>query len=237
MTASMHAAAVAPITAVDDVLAACRVLDGAGLTDAFGHLSCRDEHGDVLLTARIGPGLVREPAQVLRLTLSGELLSGDPALIPGEASLHFAPLRARQDVVSVCRFHGAACFAWSTLGRPLPATTGLSLMLGGEVPVYDAASTITTDEEAERVVAALAGGSAILLRGFGALTVGSSVAEAVVRATFLERAAAMVLSASVVGEARAYSAEQAAAFAARSAVITEQVARAWTYLCDRYATP
>lgn len=220
---------------VEEVLAGCRILDGERLTDAFGHLSCRTPDGEVLLTARVGPGLVREPSQVLRLTLDGELLDGDPALVPGESALHLGMLRARPDVAGVCRFHGPACFAWSTLGVPLPATTGLALMLGGSVPVHEAATTVTTIEAAARCANTLGDRGGVLLQGFGAVTVGRSVAEAVVRATFLERAAAAVLSARTIGDPCVYSDEQAAAFASRTTAIDEQLARAWTYLCDRWS--
>jgi ribulose-5-phosphate 4-epimerase/fuculose-1-phosphate aldolase len=232
MTALQATATRSHARLVDDVLAGCRILDAEELTDAFGHLSCRTAEDEILLSARVGPGLVREPAQVVRLTLQGEVLEGDPSLVPGEAALHLGVMRARPDVASVCRFHGPACFAWSSLAVPLPATTGLALMLGAEIPVHDAASTISTDEAAARCAQTLGGGRAVLLRGFGAVTVGASVAESVVAATFLERAAAAVLMARAVGEPRTYSREQARAFALRTTVIAEQVDRAWTYLCD-----
>ena len=221
------------MTAIEEIVAGCRILDGEGLTDAFGHLSRRD--GDsVLITARIGPGLVRSPEDILRVSMTGEVLEGDPSLLPGEAALHLGLMRARPDVVSVCRFHGPYCFAWATLGRPLPATSGMALMVGAPVPVHDTALTITTPEAADACAESLGAAGGVLLRGFGAVTVGSSVAEAIVRATFLERAAATVLRAHVVGSPREYSAEQAAAFVARTAVIDEQVQRAWTYLCDKW---
>jgi ribulose-5-phosphate 4-epimerase/fuculose-1-phosphate aldolase len=231
MTAAQATANRVETRLVDDVLAGCRILDVHGLTDAFGHLSCRTAEDEVLLSARVGPGLVRERAHVLRLTLEGEVLEGDPSLVPGEAALHLGVMRARPDVASVCRFHGPACFAWSSLGVPLPATTGLALMLGAEIPVHDAASTITTAEAAVACADTLGSGRGVLLRGFGAVTVGASVAQSVVAATFLERAAAAVLAARMAGEPRAYSREQADVFASRTAVIDEQIARAWTYLC------
>jgi ribulose-5-phosphate 4-epimerase/fuculose-1-phosphate aldolase len=220
---------------VGEILAGCRILDGERLTDAFGHLSARTPDGDVLLTPRVGPGLVREQDQLLRLTLEGEVLDGDPALVPGEAPLHLGMLRSRPNVGAVCRFHGPACFAFSTLGAPLPATTGLALMLGAAVPVSETSSTVTTLDGAERCAATLGDAGGVLLQGFGAVTVGRTVAEAVVRATFLERAAAAVLAVRGVGEPHVYSREQAEAFRARTAVIDEQVARAWTYLCDKWS--
>jgi ribulose-5-phosphate 4-epimerase/fuculose-1-phosphate aldolase len=220
----------------DAVLAACRILDGERLTDAFGHLSARTADGRVLLTPRVGPGLVQHASELLVLDLEGAVMDGEQSLVPGESPVHLRVLRARPDLNSVCRFHGPACFAWASLGRPLPATTGLALMLGAEVPVFDVASTVRTDADADRLCAVLGSGTAVLLRGFGAVTAGATVAEAVVRAMFLERAAAAVLQASVAGEAPVYPPEAAAAFAARRDVIDEQIARAWTYLCHKWAS-
>lgn len=222
------------MSAVEDVIAGCRILDGEGLTDAFGHLSVRVD-GQVLISARIGPGLVRSADDLLRLSTNGEVLDGDPSLLPGEAALHVGLLNARADARSVCRFHGPYCFAWATLGEPLPATSGMALMLGAEVPVHDTALTITTPEAAAELAATLGSAGGVLLRGFGAVTVGTSVAHAVVRATFLERAAAATIRAHVVGTPRLYSAAQAEAFAARTAVIDEQVRRAWTYLTSKWS--
>jgi ribulose-5-phosphate 4-epimerase/fuculose-1-phosphate aldolase len=223
------------VSIAEEIVDGCRILDGERLTDAFGHLSARADADTILLTPRVGPGLVRDVAELLRLHPDGTLLEGDPSLVPGEAPIHLGLLRARPDLGSVCRFHGPACFAWASLGRPLPATTGLALMLGASVPVFDTASTIRTDEDAARLADVLGSGTAVLLRGFGAVTVGATVAEAVIKATFLERAAAAVLQASVVGVPPVYSEDAAAAFASRRAVIDEQVARAWTYLCNKWA--
>jgi ribulose-5-phosphate 4-epimerase/fuculose-1-phosphate aldolase len=217
-----------------DLVTACRILDGAGLTDAFGHVSSRDGEDGLLISPRIGPGLVRSEDELLGLGLDGSGRAGDASLIPGEAPLHWGLMRARPDVGSVVRFHGPSCFAWSTLGRPLPATTGIGLMVGAPVPVHDTALTITSLDAASALAETLGDGAAVLLRGFGAVTVGATVAEAVVRAWFLERSAALVLAAIVIAEPRTYTREQGAAFAARRAVIDEQVARAWAYLGARH---
>jgi hypothetical protein len=56
-----------------------------------------------------------------------------------------------------------------------------------------------------------------------------------VRATFLERAGAATIRAHAVGTPKVYSAAQAQAFAARTAVIDEQVRRAWTYLTSKWS--
>jgi ribulose-5-phosphate 4-epimerase/fuculose-1-phosphate aldolase len=219
-----------------DIVAGCRILDGERLTDAFGHLSARGGEGepDVLITPRVGPGLVRYADELLGATADGEVVAGDPALMPGEAAIHLGLLKARTNIGAVCRFHGAGCMAFSSLGIPLPTTIGIALVFGGPVPVFDTALTVTTPEAAAALAEMLGAGTAVLLRGFGAVTVGPTVAEAVVRATLLERAAQAVLTARMAGDPQVYTQAQADAFVARTAVVEEQLARAWAYFKRRW---
>lgn len=216
-----------------DLLAGCAVLEHEGLTTAFGHLSARVESGSILLSGNQGPGLVTDDAHVLEIDGDGGVLAGDPATLPGEAAIHLGILAARSDVASVCRFHGPAALAWSTLGPPLPATTGIGLFLGSEVPVFETASTIRTSGQGSALAECLGGGNAVLLRGFGAATVGRTVAEAVVRAWLLERSAAATLAASAAGQPRPYPPEAAAPFAGGEGPAGAQIDRAWRWLCSR----
>lgn len=216
------------------LLAACRVLAGEGLTDAFGHLSARLDDGHLRITPRIGPGLVRSAEQLLTITPERDVVAGDPALVPGEIVLHTSTLAQRPDVGAVCRFHGSAVAAWSALNRPLPPVISVALAFGGDVPVFDTALTVTQPETADKVAALLGDGTAIILRGFGAVTTGATVGEAIVRATLLERAARAALSAAAAGEPLAYTREQAVAFTSRTAVVAEQISRAWTYLQEHH---
>lgn len=217
------------------LLAACAIVDGEGLTDAFGHVSARTGDGELLLTPRLGPGLVREAGVLLRLDLDGEMLSGDPSLVPGEAALHLGILRARADVGAVVRTHGPFGQAWATTGRDLPVVIGQGMFLGGPVPVHPAAATVTDLDGAAEVARTLGAGTAVLLRGFGQVVAGASVAEAVVRAVFLERMAAAALRAEAAGGSLPFEEAQIDAFMSRPGPRGEQVARAWSYLCARHA--
>ncbi|HEY3188510.1 MAG TPA: class II aldolase/adducin family protein [Solirubrobacteraceae bacterium] len=208
-----------------DLLAGCAILDGEGLTTAFGHVSVRTAADEVCISGNAGPGLVREADDLLTLGLDGTVREGDPTQLPGEAAIHLAILARRPDVGSVCRFHGPAALAWSTLGRPLPATTGL---VGDEVPWFDTSTTVTTLEHAGRLADRLGDGTAVLLRGFGAVTVGASLAEAVVRAWLLERAAAAVVAAAAIATPLPFPAAGGPAPA--------QLRRAWNYLTHRWPT-
>jgi ribulose-5-phosphate 4-epimerase/fuculose-1-phosphate aldolase len=215
---------------VADLITGCAVLDREGLTSAFGHLSARLETGEVLISSNPGPGLVRTEDDLIALHPQGGVSHGDPALVPGEAAIHLRIYAHRADVASVCRFHGPACLAWSTLGRALPAAIGMGLFLGHEVPWFDTDATVRTDAHGDRLAECLDGAPAVLLHGFGAVTVGRSVREAVVRAWLLERSAAAVLAASAAGRPLAYGPAAAAPFLSGEGPARAQLERAWNYL-------
>lgn len=225
MTAVEHSAT------TETLVAACRVLEHQGLTSAFGHVSARVGGAeDVLLSGSVGPGLVHGPEDLVLLGPDGDVRGGDPALLPGEGAVHLRILRARPDVASVVRYHGPASLAWGTLGRPLPATTGMGLFLGSEVPVFETSTTVTTADHGDRLAADLGDGPAILLRGFGSVTVGRTVEEAVARAWLLERSAAALLAAHAVSTPLPYPASAAEPFAADDGPAPRQLARVWHYL-------
>lgn len=206
----------------DDLVTGCRILDGCGLTTAFGHLSRRDGER-VLVSSSAGPGLVRAARDLVDAR-------GDDPRVPGETAIHLGIYDARPDVAAVARFHGPACLAWSALVRPLPAVIGMGLFCGDLVPVHDTATTIRTPEQGAALAATLADGVAVLLRGFGAVTVGRSVREAVARAWFLERSAAAVLAASAAGDPHPYPPGAAAPFLAADGPAAAQIDRLWHYL-------
>jgi ribulose-5-phosphate 4-epimerase/fuculose-1-phosphate aldolase len=217
-----------------DLLAGCAVLEHEGLTSAFGHLSARAGDGSFRISGNAGPGLMRTPSDLLTIDQAGQVHDGDPATRPGEAAIHLGIYAARDDVLSVCRFHGPACLAYSALGRPLPSMIGMALFAGDEVPLFDTQITVTTPEQGAALAATLGDGSAVLLRGFGAVTVGGSVADAVTRAWLMERGARAALDALAAGTPLPYPAGAAAAFdPATSAPARGQLDRGWHYLTEK----
>ncbi|UTI63626.1 class II aldolase/adducin family protein [Paraconexibacter antarcticus] len=222
--------------ALRDLLAGCAILDGEGLTSAFGHLSARLDDGTLLVSGNLGPGLVRTAADVIRVDAEGTVVEGDAALRAGELPIHLGLLAAPAGGGrhSVARFHGPAVLAWGTLNRPLPGVLGMGLFCGHEVPVFDTETTVTTAAQGAALAAAAAGAPAVLLRGFGAATAGRTVREAVTRAWLLERNAAAALAASAAGTPQPFGPEAAAPFAAAEGPAAAQLARLWHYLCRRH---
>ena len=215
----------------DDLLAGCAVLEHEGLTTAFGHLSALVADGQIRISGNAGPGLMRTPSDLLTIDGSGAVVAGDPRMRAGEAAIHRAIYDTRVDVLSVCRFHGPACLAFSTLGRPLPPLIGMALFCGDEVPWHDTAVTITTSEQGAALAATLGAAAAVVLRGFGAVTVGASVGDAVVRAWLMERGARAALDAHAAGTPLRYPPGAAGAVDPETSPPARgQLDRAWNYL-------
>ena len=215
----------------EELLAGCAVLEHEGLTTAFGHLSARAGDRVFRISGNAGPGLIRAPSDLLTVDPSGSVLDGDPRSRPGETAIHLGIYAAREDVTSVCRFHGPACLAFSTLGRGLSALIGMALFAGDEVPWFDVARTITTPEQGAALADGMGASRAVLIRGFGAVTVGGTVADAVVRAWMLERSARAALDALAAGTPLPYPAGAAAAFDPETSPPARgQLDRAWNYL-------
>lgn len=197
-------------------------------------MSARTDDGAILMTPRVGPGLVGRVDDLLRLDAAGEVVEGDAAMLPGEAALHLGAYRARDDIGAVVRFHGRACLAASTALDALPCVAGVGMFCGSAVPVHDVAITVTSPEGGDAVAATLGDGRAVALRGFGQMTVGADVRDALAYAVFLERNAAALLGGAAVGTPREYDAVAVDAFLAATAARREQIERSWTYWTSRH---
>ena len=178
---------------------ACRVLAARGLADGFlGHISLRVDPERVLIRCR-GPrerGLAWTTPDDIRLVdLDGA--AGGPGELddgwspPNELPLHTEILRSRTDDVAVVHAHPAAVVAADLAGlaiRPIVGSfdiPGTKLAAGG-VPVYQRGVLVNSRTLASEVVAAMAGRPAVVMRGHGLTTAGSSVQEAVLRAVSVD---------------------------------------------------
>lgn len=218
-----------------EILLACQVLEQQGLTEAFGHVSARLDDARILITPRVAPGQVTssDDLVVLSQVPAQEEL---PASAPPEVWLHFGVYERRSDVWAVCRFHAPYALALSTAVATLRPSTGYGAYLG-VVPVHDDARLVRSREATERLASTLGDGTAVLLRGNGAVAVGGSVKEAVVRAVFLERAAAALCRGAAVGTVKMLADEELAAFAGLPDARSVQIDRAWAYYTGGEAGP
>ncbi|ABL81647.1 MULTISPECIES: class II aldolase/adducin family protein [unclassified Nocardioides] len=217
---------------LDDLLSACRLSDNLGLTEGFGHISSRSTAPEYLLiTPRTAPGLIREATEFIHYR-PAEPSDDQLAQLPPERHIHEQIYDARPDVNAVLRFHGPWTLALSTVVDAVHPTVGYGAYLGAHVPVHADPRLIRTPEAGARLAGTLAAGTAVILRGNGAVSTGTTVREALVRAVWLEGTARAVLQASALGTPMSLIGDEIAAFADIPDK-SRQIDRAWAYYCTR----
>lgn len=212
------------MTMNEDLILSARVLAAQGLVTAFGHVSVRDGTGRFLITPPkpLGTLLPNEPLQEVTLAEIGL-----PAGVPGEAWIHRAIYEARPDVSAICRAQPRTVTALGVARVPIRALHGQGAFLGREVPVFDDARLIRSQEQGEAVAECLGGQPGIVLRGNGAVTVGSTVGEAVARMWVLEASADLNWKAADAGTPQRLNEDE---FSYWESVSGEILERIWLYL-------
>jgi HCOMODA/2-hydroxy-3-carboxy-muconic semialdehyde decarboxylase len=204
--------------------AAGRVLAACGLVTAFGHVAVRIGDGRAAVAP---PPLGRGRAAVAFDLDATEL----PAGVPGEAFIHGAILRARPDVIAVCRAQPPVATAVGSTAEGIVALHGQGAFLGERVAVHDDARLVRSAALGEEVATALGSAPAVLLRGNGAVTTGPDIAAAVARMWVLERSAEMNRDARAAGTPQRLSGDEIDAW---NAVEAEILGRIWNHLRETY---
>lgn len=189
----------------------CRILAARDLAPGFlGHISLRADASAVWIRCR-GPrerGLAfTEPGDVHRVDgASAASTDAVPAgwSPPHELPLHTRILAAREDVACVVHAHPRDTVAADLAGHELVPLVGAydipgAALVADGVPVYPSAALIDDAALGDEVAAALGHAKALILRGHGVVTVGSSVAEAVLRAVSLNEIARITLAVAAAG--------------------------------------
>jgi HCOMODA/2-hydroxy-3-carboxy-muconic semialdehyde decarboxylase len=208
----------------EDVIAAGRALDAAGLVTAFGHVSFRDGQDGFRITPPKPLGSLKPNESLLEVSLGEDEL---PEGVPGEAWVHWAIYKSRPDVGGICRAQPAISTALASADVPIRPLHGQGAFLGEEVPVYDDARLIRGREAGEALAEDLGNAGGIVMRGNGAVTVGTSVGAATARMWVLERSAEMNQKAASAGTPRPLDEEE---FAYWESVSEEILERIWSYL-------
>ncbi len=182
------------------VLFAARAL-AEQIGDIWGHVTCRlpDEdprQGFLLKHLRVPPPPL-DPDEVMAFDYDGKRLAGQQS-DPWEVPLYTAVYRARPDVQAVIHVHPPVATALSTAGKPIHAVTHEGWEFGEGLPVFSG-EMVDNPEHAGRMVEVLADHHACMLKGHGAVVVGTSVPDAVVKSIYLERTARQIVWASAVG--------------------------------------
>lgn len=211
-------------TTAAEVAEAARIISGAGLVEGFGHVSARHGEGFLITATRplgaAGEGDVHE--------VDGDGWPPEGASdVPLETPMHAAVYRAREDVNAICRTHSPAAVRAGARGQVPPLTHGLG-GLAGELALSRRTDLVTDRAAGAEIAEDLGGADALLIRGNGSIATGRSLAEAVVRARYLEERCLVSQ-----GEDPEHG-WQAELLEPRSRWFEKETTRAWAWLRWRY---
>jgi HCOMODA/2-hydroxy-3-carboxy-muconic semialdehyde decarboxylase len=211
-----------------DLHDAAAVMAGAGLTDAFGHLSVRTSANELAITPPVALSTLTAADRLITLSVGSTDL---PSAAPKEAWIHLALADARPDIGAICRAQPPAVAALVAAGRPVLPLNGHGAFLGESVPVYDDSRLIRDAASASAVRDTLAEANAVILRGNGAVTTGPDLASAVALMWVLEKTAELNLRALAAGTPRPLPRDEQSWWRDRA---TELLPRIYTYLTNTY---
>ena len=182
------------------VARAAREMDRLGLVSgSSGNVSARAGDGALMAVTPMGlPYSELSDADVVVVDSDLEPLEGDRAP-SSESLLHRAIYEQRPEVGAVVHTHSIFSSVAAVTGREIPPIVDeMVVYLGGGVRVSEYAFP-GTPELAERVLAALEGRSAAIIRNHGAVGVGRNAAEALRVCALVERVATIHAYAAVSG--------------------------------------
>lgn len=187
---------------IQQLVLGCRLLDEAGIFDVHGHLSARTERPEeVYINAFASPATTN-----LRDYITVDLADGEyPESAPGETPIHAEVFRNRADVEAVCHNHAPYATLLSSLGVEMRPVHPNGAIQATPVSVFEdyhpeGGMLVTTDAEARAVAETLGDDSVVMLRGHGAVVVGESVSEVVVKCLKLEYNARLLYRQVAVGD-------------------------------------
>ena len=186
-----------------------RVQEQRLATGAGGNISARV--GNTMLISPSGFALEEViPEQYVEVDMgTGEIGSG--SLRPSsEVLMHLGCYRRRADIRAIVHTHPQYTIALTSSGLDLkPMFADFIIYLGSEVPHLDYI-TVTTPELAAAVEEKIENSNCLILRNYGAITVGENLKEAFWRACTVEEGARIQFFATMVGKPRFLNEDEAA---------------------------
>jgi ribulose-5-phosphate 4-epimerase/fuculose-1-phosphate aldolase len=179
---------------LEDLVAANHILVDQGVLDGYGHVSARHDRdpGRFLMSRSIAPELVTA-ADVLEYGLDSEPVAAAGRTSYLERFIHGEIYRARPDVRAIVHSHSPSVIPFGVTGAPLRPLYHMSAFLSGGVPVWDINAAagdsdmlVRTPALGRSLAQALGTRPVVLMRGHGAVAVGTSLPQVVFRSVYTE---------------------------------------------------
>ena len=181
-----------------EMIDVCLAMNASGLNQGTsGNVSVRVAEG-LLITPSALPYAEMRPEHIVKLPMEGP---GAPTIKPStEWQFHQAILATRPDVMAVVHAHPVHATALSTLRQPIPPVHYMIAAFGGaDVPVTGYA-LFGSETLAQMVSEALRDRDGCLLANHGAITTGTTLAQALWRMQELETLAQVYALARSMGD-------------------------------------
>ena len=193
---------------VEDLVAASRILADQGVVDGYGHVSVRHpaDPQRYLMSRSIAPELVTA-ADVMEYDLDSNAVDARGRTSYLERFIHGEIYRSRPDVKSIVHNHSPSVIPFGVSTAPLRPLYHMSAFLGGGVPVFDIKAAangpsdmLVRNAALGRALAQTLGARPVaLMRGHGAVVVGTTPAQAVFRSVYTEVNARLQAQAMALG--------------------------------------
>ena len=235
--------------ALDDLIAANRILANEGVIDAFGHVSCRHplRPSHFLMSRARAPALV-EASDIMEFDGEGKAVDAAGRRPYAERFIHAAIYEARPDVRAVVHDHSAEIIPFGLSKTPLQAVSHVGGIIGGPVPVWDIAEVVGPKSNllvisldvGRSLAKKLGSGTALLMRGHGAAIASQSIRRTTIAAIMLNAQARILQNAIALGTgvqplSDGEIAETAKIFSDETP--GDAIGRTWEYWCVRAGIP
>jgi len=180
---------------LEDLVAANHILVDQGVLDGYGRVSARHDRDPsrFLMSRSLAPELVTA-ADVLEYGLDGEPVAAAGRTSYLERFIHGEIYRARPDVRAIVHSHSPSVIPFGATGAPLRPLYHMSAFLSGGVPVWDIGRAaggatdmlVRTPALGHALAQALGARPVVLMRGHGAVVVGTSLPQVVFRSVYTE---------------------------------------------------
>lgn len=216
------------------------ILARENVVDAYGHVSVRhpDRPDRFFLSCSRSPAIV-QPDDIMEFALDGTAIDPRGRTPYLERFIHGAVYEKREDVQSVVHNHSYAVIPFGVSKTPLMPVFHTTARLGRTIPVWDMRDRfgdtdllVTSMDIGRDLAAMLAGNTAVLMRGHGAVLAGQSIQDAVLSAIYLQVNAQVQLAAMQLGEVN-YLSPGEVTIGERETRTRIGSDRAWQYLLSR----
>ena len=181
-----------------DLRIASKILEWE-IGDIWGHVGVRvPEDDSIAVTLFRVPDEGERDNVIINFDYSLKIASG-VGKPPGEANIYTEIFKARPDVNAAVHAHAPMCVALSMANKTIGAMHMQSRQYGGGVPIFPKPIFIIDNTEGAELAHTLGNAVAVLIRGHGIVTVGSTIKEACMNALYLERTAKMQAIANALG--------------------------------------